>query len=269
MKRRSFIKQASCAAVGSTTFLSTLYNLSSINAAAGYSNTNDYKALVCILLAGGNDSFNMLVPSGQGEYQEYKVTRSNLALDQNSLLGLTNGSNNGKTLGLHPSLPNMQSLYSNGDLAFLSNVGSLVEPTLKENFVAGNACLPLGLFSHADEIAHWQTSTPFKREKIGWAGRMADVLGAMNSMSNISMNISLSGTNLYQTGNSAAPFSLTTEGSIGINGFGGGELLNQIKTSAVDSILSGHYDNLYESTYSNILTSSQDTRTQHTILKFK
>jgi len=257
VKRRKFLHQASCAAVGSTTFLSSFYNLTSINVAAGYANTTDFKALVCILLAGGNDSFNMLVPTDNDTYNEYATTRSNLALSQSSLLPL-DGLHNGRLYGIHPSLANIQSIFNNGSLSFLSNVGSLVEPTSKENYVNGSACLPLGLFSHADEIAHWQTSTPNTRSSIGWGGRMADVLAQSNAMGNISMNISMSGTNLFQTGNNMAPFTLTPDGSIGINGYGDQDLLSMIKTASIDSIFAQHYDNLYDATYTGILRNSQD-----------
>lgn len=72
VSRRKFLKQASCAAVGSTTLFSTLLNLKSINAASIFNSsvaaTGDYKALVCILLSGGADAFNMLVPMTQEEY---------------------------------------------------------------------------------------------------------------------------------------------------------------------------------------------------------
>ena len=66
MNRRKFIGTASCAAIGTTTFFSTLFNLGMANAAASRSTkslggSGDYKALVCILLAGGNDAFNMLI----------------------------------------------------------------------------------------------------------------------------------------------------------------------------------------------------------------
>ena len=36
---------------------------------------NDYKALVCIFLFGGSDSFNMLIPHESGEYQAYLASR--------------------------------------------------------------------------------------------------------------------------------------------------------------------------------------------------
>ena len=82
ISRRKFLGLTSCAAIGSTTLFSTIANLSMANALAMpiAPPPNDYKALVCILLSGGNDSFNMLVPRNGSFYNEYSSVRSNLAL---------------------------------------------------------------------------------------------------------------------------------------------------------------------------------------------
>lgn len=63
--RRQFLGQASCAAVSSIPVLNTLLNLSiteKLSAVTAPAN-GEYRALVCIFLSGGNDSFNMLVPA--------------------------------------------------------------------------------------------------------------------------------------------------------------------------------------------------------------
>ena len=92
--RRQFLGEASCATVGTISVLSTLLNLKMANQLAAAdlmptgSGATDYKSLVCIFQAGGNDSFNMLVPRGNTEYGEYAASRSNLALPQGSLLNL-------------------------------------------------------------------------------------------------------------------------------------------------------------------------------------
>ena len=79
--RRRFLGQASCSAVGATALFSSLLNLRAAGALATPTTDSafvprpgvplpgdDYKALVCLFLAGGNDSFNMLVPRGPEEY---------------------------------------------------------------------------------------------------------------------------------------------------------------------------------------------------------
>ena len=65
ISRRTFLSQGgSCLAAGS--LLGSIGQLGSLNAYA--QDAGDYRALVCILLAGGADSFNMLVPAGSAEY---------------------------------------------------------------------------------------------------------------------------------------------------------------------------------------------------------
>ncbi|MEO1518936.1 MAG: DUF1501 domain-containing protein [Bacteroidota bacterium] len=267
MNRRKFLGTASCAAIGTTTFFSTLFNLGMANAAAGRTvksqgaNGNDYKALVCILLAGGNDSFNMLVPMENAAYADYSTTRSNLALARNSLLALNPSGANQPSLGLHPAMPEVHQLFDSGRLAFVSNVGTLVEPTTLAQFTNGSANLPLGLFSHADQIQQWQTSVPQSRSAYGWGGRVADILQSMNNNQNISMNISLSGRNVFQSGNQSAEYTIRPSGtgSIGIDGYKGTSALDQIKTSAIDNLMEQQYTDIFKRTYAGVVRNAQDT----------
>ena len=54
--------------------------------AAGLDGFADYKALVCVFLLGGNDSWSMLVPRSHAEYGAYAASRQNLAIAQDQLL---------------------------------------------------------------------------------------------------------------------------------------------------------------------------------------
>ena len=115
ISRRKFIGD-SCSALGYTTLFSSLINLKAMAATAMNNSSlitvgGDYKALVCILLGGGNDSFNMLIPKGNSEYNEYATTRSNLAIPQNDVLQINPNTTDGRTFGLHPSMPDMQQLF--------------------------------------------------------------------------------------------------------------------------------------------------------------
>ncbi|MEO0774910.1 MAG: DUF1501 domain-containing protein [Bacteroidota bacterium] len=270
MNRRKFLGTASCAAIGTTTFFSTLFNLGMANAAAARAleseadTANDYKALVCILLAGGNDSFNMLVPTESSAYADYATTRSNLALAPNSLLPLQPTGSNQPQLGLHPAMPEVQGLFNNGRLAFVTNVGTLVEPTNKTQFFNGSARLPLGLFSHADQIQQWQTSVPQSRSAYGWGGRMADILQSMNSNQNISMNISLSGRNVFQSGNQTAEYTIRPSGtgSVGIQGYDGTSTFDQIRTTAINSLMEQQYTDLFQKTYADVVKNAQEAHEQ-------
>tara|TARA_Y100000385_G_C13095828_1_gene641243 strand:+ start:1692 stop:3104 length:1413 start_codon:yes stop_codon:yes gene_type:complete len=268
--RRRFLGTASCAAIGSTTFFSTLFNLGMANEAAGravasaYNSSNNYKALVCILFAGGNDSFNMLVPNDTSAYNAYSATRSNQALAKNSLLGLNHLAGGLPGLGVHPSMPEVQQLYNSGNLAFISNVGTLVEPTNKTQFENGSVSLPLGLFSHADQIQQWQTSVPHTRSSSGWGGRMSDILQSMNNNQNISMNISLSGRNIFQSGNQSSEYTINPSGtgSIGIEGYKGDSALDMIRTTAVDNLLEDQYVDIFKKTYADVTRNAQSSHEQ-------
>src|ERR1700730_6103974 len=128
--RRRFIGQASCAAVSSMSVLNTLLNLKFAGdvAAANPPAPNEYRALVCLFLNGGNDSYNMLVPRGTAEYQEYALERQNLALAQNSLIAINSQNTPGKLFGLHPGMPELANLFEQGHAAFVANVGTLIQP---------------------------------------------------------------------------------------------------------------------------------------------
>ncbi len=269
LNRRKFLGQASCAAIGSTTLLSTILNMGVANSLAGmnmstYSARGDYKAMVCILLAGGNDSFNMLVPRNGSHYSEYANTRSNLALPQGDLLPLNFTDTNGKQFGLHPSMPEVQSLFNDNKLAFVSNVGTLIEPTIKTQYLNKSKPVPVGLLSHADQIQQWQTSIPQTRSSKGWGGRMADILQAGNANQNISMNISLSGTNIFQVGNQSAEYAIRASagGSVGISTYDGTSALDNALRQGAESLLAQQYQDIFKSTFTNKITEAQSNHVE-------
>jgi len=247
ISRRRFLGQASCAAVGTTALFSTVLDLKMFNALA-YPG-EDYRALVCLFLSGGIDSFNVLVPTSDAQYQEYAAVRGDLALPQASLLPITPATSDGRTYGLHPGVVELQQLFAQQRLALVTNVGTLVEPTTLAQFRNGSVALPLGLFSHSDQQMHWQSSIPDQRSPIGWAGRMADILDTGNCNPNISMNISLSGMNIWQTGRVTNHYTITENGSEGLWDYGELSPGAVIRTQAVDDLLGLHYQHLFEKTF--------------------
>ena len=262
ISRRKFIGD-SCAALGYTTLFSSLINLKAMAASAMDNSSlitlgGDYKALVCVLLGGGNDSFNMLIPKGDNEYNEYATTRSNLAIPQNDILQINPNTSDGRVFGLHPTMPDMQQLFESGNLAFLSNVGTLVEPSSKTDILNGIVKTPLGLFSHADQQQQWQTGRPHERTNTGWGGRIADLVQSMNSNQNISMNISLRGSNIFQRGDQIIPYAISNYGSIGINGYGRSGQFNQLKTAALNTMLERDYQDIFKNAYKNTIKTSND-----------
>lgn len=262
ISRRKFLGQ-SCAALGYTTLFSSLINLKAMAAAAMDNSSlvpfnGDYKAMVCILLAGGNDSFNMLIPKGSPEYDEYATTRSNLAIAQNDILQINPNTSDGRTFGLHPSMPDMQQLFESNELAFLCNVGTLIEPSTKSDIQNGVVKTPLGLFSHADQIQQWQTGRPHERTNIGWGGRIADLVQSMNSNQNISMNISLQGSNVFQRGNEIIPYAISNRGSIGISGYGNSNGFDALRTEALNTMMERDYQDVFKNTYINTIKTSNE-----------
>src|SRR5713226_3358555 len=120
LSRRQFIRQAACAAVGTAAMSSAIRDLRFMNAAVAQSNINDYKALVCVFLAGGNDSNNMVVPTLTPEYNNYSAIRTPvLAIPQASLLGITSLNPDGHEYGLHPVCTQLRDLFGEGKLALL------------------------------------------------------------------------------------------------------------------------------------------------------
>lgn len=254
ISRRNFLGQASCAGVTAIPVINTILNLKLAGSlAAAEPGPGEYRALVCVFLQGGCDTFNVLVPRSNTEYNEYAAVRQNLKLTQESLLPINPITPVSPQFGLHAALPEIQTLFEAGDAAFVANVGTLVEPVTKVQYYAG-AGLPLGLFSHSDQQEQWQTSTPDLRSAVGWAGRMADLLKELNSIDKVSMNISLSGNNVWQAGQTVFDYSITEDGAVGPNGYNFNYQDNQVviqpRSAAVDSQLGLHYSNLFAQAFS-------------------
>lgn len=271
INRRQFLGEASCATVGSMAFLSSVLNLGAINTLAArphiLANTGDYKAMVCILLAGGCDTHNVLVPTETSEYASYVATRGALALSNNSnpaqLIPL-DYNNNGKTYAVHAGMTRVRDMFDQGDLSFLANIGTLIEPIAnKTEYDSGLKKIPLGLYSHSDQIMQWQTSVPQSRSAVGVAGRIADILHDMNTIPEISMNISLSGKNRFQTGNEYNEYSIsrsTTGANIGFTPFpsfwSDAGYKTSLKNNAIKSMVEQQYSNVFHETIGTLTKQS-------------
>ena len=258
LSRRNVLKLAGgCSAMTAGSVVSAISGLSltkSALAAGPTSNTEDYKALVCVYLFGGNDSFNMLVPQEDDEFADYEEVRGEIGLARDSLLEISDQT--GRKFGLHPSMPGIQTLFNQGDIAFVSNVGALVRPTTKADYER-NLALPLGLFSHPDQARHWQTSIPESRVgTTGWAGRMADILtDSVNDNPHIAMNIAIDSVNLFQTGRTVVPYVVEAKK---LGGYGETSAIDRIYTQATDSMLANARGNVMERAFSSIKRGSID-----------
>lgn len=272
INRRQFLGEASCSAVGSMAFLSSVLNLGAINTLAArphiIANTGDYKAMVCILLAGGCDTHNVLIPTETNEYNHYVATRGTLALSNTAnpaqILPL-NFNNNGKTYGVHAGMTRVRDMFNNGDLSFLANIGTLIEPIANSaQYNSGTKKIPLGLYSHSDQIMQWQTSVPQSRSAVGVAGRIADLLQDMNTIPEISLNISLGGKNRFQSGNIYNEYSIsrsTTAANIGFTPFPSWWSDSGHKTALRNNAI----NNMVEQEYANVFQKTIGTLTKQSI----
>ncbi len=145
-------------------------------AALGAGPFNDYRALVCVFLYGGNDSHNMVVPL-DARYPLYAAARGPLALPRQALQATTITDPVQGPFALHPRMTRSAALHGAGKLAVVSNVGVLLRPTTKADYDR-NLGLPPQLFSHDDQQESWSTCTPGSLTKEGWGGRFADLLQA-------------------------------------------------------------------------------------------
>jgi len=198
--RRSFIKYASLAAAGN---IAGLRPFGTLNALA--QSGTDYKALVCVFMFGGNDANNMIIPFDTPGYNSYSTIRGPLALAQNTLLPLTPLPN----FALNPNLPEIQSLFNGGSAALIANVGTLIAPTTRAQYLAGST-VPSNLFSHPDQQLEWQNAAASGATPTGWAGRMSDLLGkSYNGSATIPMITSVAGDTMFCNGASSTPVSVS------------------------------------------------------------
>ncbi|MFT4768731.1 MAG: hypothetical protein ACI8RN_001869 [Glaciecola sp.] len=261
LKRRQFLSHSCSLGVATATLGSSLLQLGLARQASAQS-SGDYKALVCILLAGGNDSYNMLVPNDAQHYAGYAAIRSDLALPQESLLALPNTDNNGRSFALHPGMSGLRSLFASGQAATLAGVGTLLAPMDSSSLATGNANLPLGLFSHSDQIQQWQTAVSDERIAQGWGGRIADLLEQGSPANGISMNVSLAGNNVFQSGSVTKPYAISAsgDGAPALAGYNetGGE--GEFTRAAIDGLLAAAQSKLFRREYGKRLISAIESQ---------
>ena len=160
----------------------------------------DYKALVCLFLAGGNDSHNMVVPLSGAQSAAYKAARGSLALPDNNGALLSVQAQDGNFYGLNPGLQPIHSLWGTGQLAVLANTGMLVQPVTRAEFLANAVPLPTNLFSHSDQIQQMQSGIPSTSGGTGWGARAADVVQPLNAASSFPTTVSVNGPALFCNG---------------------------------------------------------------------
>ena len=241
LNRRNFLANsltAGAAPLASSAFGSLLLAQA---AAAQTRDITGYKALVCVFLAGGNDALNTVIPRDNSNYGLYSTARAGvgtgLAIAQNAILPITSSTpqSSGALHGLHPAMPEMQQMFAANRCAIVANVGPLIEPITQAQFQNSSVPVPPQLFSHSDQQAFWQTSRPDTTARIGWGGRLADLLQAANTNGSLSMSMTLAGNNIFQTGNVIQPYSIGANGPVERQDYFNVESGN--RRAAVDALL--------------------------------
>jgi uncharacterized protein (DUF1501 family) len=272
LSRRTFLG-ACCASVGAAGLLSSLAQLRLMGAVADTGSggatppragapQSDYKALVCLFLAGGNDANNLVVPTDAANYAAYSAGRGVLALPQTALLPITPRTSDGRTWGMHPALTELKNRFDQGKFAVMANVGTLAQPLTQALYNSRPDLRPLQLFSHNDQQVEWQTSVankPFTDVATGWGGRLADLTNAMNANNRISMSITLNGQNTFQVGKTISQYAVGQGGAIALTGEGTGTSVNGLRTTALKDALVMQNPNLFETAFGGFTSGAMNT----------
>lgn len=186
---------------------------------------DNYKALVCVFLNGGNDSNNLVVPKYTEGYNEYSTARSaqGLAIPKDNLLSVLPPTL-GVEFGLNPALAELHQLWGQNKLAVVTNVGTLVQPLTKAQYLSG-APRPEQLFSHSDQVAQFRTAISNNTSTTGWGGRLADRTAPINTGAAIPMITSLAGVTVFSNGVTSSPLIVEPSPTplnqvLTLNGFG-------------------------------------------------
>jgi uncharacterized protein (DUF1501 family) len=145
--------------------------------------SNPYKAIVYILLDGGMDSYNLIVPhtctstnvDGLTVLEQYNAERTTLAMtaDEKTRVIDTPGQPCSQ-FAIHKDLEIVERLYKAGDLSFFVNAGVLNQPVNKDNYWR---VTKTGLFGHNTMQEEAQQLDPFDTAPgTGVLGRMCDIL---------------------------------------------------------------------------------------------
>ncbi|HEX8735320.1 MAG TPA: DUF1501 domain-containing protein [Pyrinomonadaceae bacterium] len=231
MKRREFLK-TSCGALSMTALAAQLGHFGALSALAQKSRSSrsevalappdDYKALVCILLFGGNDGNNTIIPNhndaGISNYAAYNAARAaqGLALPQSSLLPIAVPRVGSLSYGLHPAFGTvagginggLHPLWALGKMAVVTNVGTLVQPLTRQQYQSGSAARPLQLFSHTDQMAQQQSARADVTSLSGWGGRISDKMTVSANPNRLVPTITGTGGALFANGDVMQPLSI-------------------------------------------------------------
>jgi uncharacterized protein (DUF1501 family) len=259
MSRRQFLRTASMASMAGMAVSPFLLELNSVAAMAQQSGApNDYRALVCIFLQGGNDGHGTVIATDPDSFSAFTTARSGapgLAYSQSDLLPITlKTPQSGRTFALNPYLTGVQNLFNAGRAAIIANSGTLIAPVTKAQLQSGSVPLPASLYSHFDQMAAWQAVAANSGSAVhtGWGGAMADLIASMNTNSAFTC-ISTAGVALFLSGETSFQLNVTPAGAVPISGLAKPLFGQPSGTNALSAILSADETNLFAKEYEVVL----------------
>lgn len=217
ISRRNFLQKTAMLATATGLGRVGLLNARAQSVPSGAS---DYKALVCVFMLGGNDGHNTIVPLSGAALAAYKNARGSLALPDQNTGVLPVSAKNGTPYGLNSGLAALHPLWAQGKLAAIANMGMLVKPTTRAQYLGATVGLPTNLFSHSDQIISMQAGDPNGSGGSGWAGRVADATRAMNAAATFPPGISFAGPSLFCSANIVQSTSLIPGFNLAGDGMG-------------------------------------------------
>ena len=263
--RRAFLRRAYALSVaGAAT--PWMLNLASI-AEASAATANDYKAIVCVFLYGGNDYGNTLVPYDAASYAAYYQQRPTLAHARSSLTATAltptvmpvDSAGAPRQFALAPGLAPLLPIFDAGHMTAVLNVGTLVQPTTKLQYTNRSVKLPPKLFSHNDQQSFWQSTTP-EGAVSGWGGRMGDLFQSGNGNATFTC-VNVSGNAVFMSGNSAVDYVISPGGSVPLSGIMAPLFGSQASSDALRALVTQSSTNLLENEYSRVMRRSIDCNT--------
>ena len=272
LSRRAFLRRSKQLAVAGSASSFAL-GLAGVGEAAAFSAGNDYKALVCIFLYGGNDHNSTLMPVDSINYDLYSAIRGGgagqtaggITLARASLAATALTPSGGQVLtnnlqyALAPQMTRLKALFDAGRMAPLLNVGPLVAPLTLAQYQSSNLVAnprPAKLFSHNDQQSTWQSSKP-EGATDGWGGRMGDL--AMSSNSNALFTcISATGNAVFLSGQQALTYQVSSGGALAVNGIKNNLYGSSAGSSALRTLMTQTSNNVFEAEYNRIAKRSID-----------
>ncbi|MBK7143714.1 MAG: DUF1501 domain-containing protein [Xanthomonadales bacterium] len=249
----------------------------------------NYRALVCVYLDGGNDSWNLLVPrdsTGPGSlYSTYRDARGGLydagtnpdglALDFAALRPISPDGFAASSFGLHPQCADytftpqggssttqsgLASLFAQQRLGMLVNVGTLVQPITKATY--NTTPRPPQLYSHNDQTTLWHLGRTNPNHPYGWGGELASRVDSGNQLQSLAPCISIAGSSRFLVGDGVYPYQMSTSGATSLSNYSataGG--LQSARRAALDQMLTIAYPHPFGDEYARLTTRSLDLAT--------